>query len=165
MSEYLEDKSYREVQRARGRLSYWRKRPLVERASPDLFATNLSIDIRIRNKSDIRFGQTVKSPVYKIGMVAKLLNVTPQAVKVWEENGWIPESLRLETEGSPVRGYTFDQVYSIWQLSPLLNFSDKRGSDYYPFFRELKAKWKEMPDGVLPDYGDEYDKSERSDEI
>lgn len=161
MNEYLQDGTYREVQRARARLSYWRNRPLVARTSPEVFKSGLSVKLTIKDKRDSRYGNSVTTPVFKIGSVAEVMQMTPQAVKLWEERGWLPKStFTLATNGNQnVRGYTFDQLYAIWYLSPLLNFSDKRGTEFSPFVVGLKEMWKQMPDGVwlVPSVQEEHD--------
>lgn len=38
-------------------------------------------------------GLMVSIPVYPTGHVAKIIGKTPQAIRVWESKGWIPEPI------------------------------------------------------------------------
>lgn len=145
--------AYRELQRKRVRVSYWRSKPPMFRSDPELLQTDFFVELEVRNEEDLRCGTTITTPLYRVGSVAKILGVNPQSVRLWESQGVMPlPKLTVHLRGQDHRAYTFDQLYAIWQLSPLMNFKDKRGLSADPFFRKLREVWDRMPDGVVPVY-------------
>lgn len=153
LSNLLDNSQYRETNRTKTRLRYWGIKPVNERCSPSLLQSDLVINVTIKDEKDIRFGQKIAIPVYKIGTLAHVLDMTTQGVKIWETRGWIPDgAFNLAIKGGQVRAYTFDQIYIAWVLSPLLSFSDKRGMEYSPFIRHLKKAWSNLNSGIQPMY-------------
>jgi len=118
---YKRDPAFRELHKKRVRLAYWRKRKPRERPSPEVLRTDLNAQIVLPN------GRTVRVPIYRVGNVAQILGVSTQTVRLWEKRGTLPEpTIIIEGEDRNSRGYTYDQVRLIYDLLPLLNFSDSR---------------------------------------
>lgn len=144
-----------ELQRYRGRLAYWAKKEghyePDGRAKWDILNTTLhTTALPILNTADVRHGEELTTLLYMRGTLGKLMGLTTQSIQLLEENGTIPPTnIQIVGDGGSVRnGYTAEQVLVFMELLPLLNFSDRRGSMYTKFSRELWRRWGEMPDGV-----------------
>jgi hypothetical protein len=146
-----------ELNRLRARLDYWTKKPVTERPKDIMLVlwTDLRWRITIRNPKDVRAGKEHSTPVYRVGTLARLLGKSVQTIRLWERQGIIPDSgitLRGTKERFRQRGYTYDQVRTVYELLPFLDYSDVRGERYTIFSRELWRRWRDMPDGVMPEY-------------
>lgn len=124
---YRTDPEFRELQKKRARISYWRSRPLVERPPFSVFRTEYFGTVKIQNPRDVRFGQEVLVPVYRVGQYAELFGKSAQTIRLWTKDGRLPEPLfRLDEGGRRGRGYTYDQMRITWEYLPLLSFPDDR---------------------------------------
>lgn len=155
-------RSVEEMARLRSRLDYWGKKPRHKLPADAalLFVTELVLDVTIANPKDVRLGETVMVPVYRVGSLAKLLDRSVQTVRLWERQGYLPDSglflfgkKRGDERQPRQRCYTYAQMRVVYELLPLLDFGDTRGTKYWPFFREVWRAWMAMPDGIHPEYG------------
>lgn len=144
-----------ELARLRARVDYWTKKEAVERPEDAirLLTTDFLAEIEITNPADARHGQTITTPIFRVSSVAALVGKSVQTVRLWERDGVIPMSqivlVGRKRGQTTQRGYTYAQMRAIYDLLPLLEFSDIRGAQYAPFSRELWQRWAAMPDGVI----------------
>lgn len=151
-SRYQDDPNFRHNAKLRSRLKHFSTKPLVEIPPRSIYHTEIWADIEITNPDDVRCGQTWRTPLYKSGTLAKILDVGQQSLRGWEQRGIIPDSnikIDVNRQQANVRAYTYDQVSSLIEILPLLNFTDARGMEHSEFSRNLRRIWGEMPDGVL----------------
>jgi len=154
-----------ETARLRSKVSYWNGKSDVEIPEgaelADLFHTNIVAEFKIEDENDPRYGETVRVPVYRTGSLAKLFGKSTQTIRIMERTGVLPDSgVRTvvgQDRGRPKRGYTYDQFRLMYDLLPLMNFSDRRGERYSVFSRELWRRMAQMPSQVLAKRGAEVD--------
>lgn len=152
-----------ELARLRSKVSYWNDKSDVEIPEgsdlAELFHTNIVAEFQIEDENDPRHGETVRVPVYRTGSLAKLFGKGTQTVRIMERAGVLPDggvrTVVGQDRGRPKRGYTYDQFRLMYDLLPLLNFSDRRGQEYSPFTRELWVRMAKMPSQVLAKRGSE----------
>lgn len=157
---YRADADYREHQKKYSRYRYWGNKPIVTKPDLSQMRTEFYTWLPIKNPLDVRYGQSVRLPVFRIGALAQLFGVSEQTVTNWTKAGMLPEStLRLIFGEREDRAYTYDQLRLMWELIPFRNFPDSRdslrgpgGMTHSAFARTLKRYWSRMPDGVLPLY-------------
>lgn len=156
--------SKEELTRLRAKFHYWSEKPPLEVPTEAalLFKTDIVMSITIENPRDTRLGQEVRTPVYRVGTLAKMLGKSVQSIRLWERLGYLPDSgilllgKRRGDERQPKqRCYTYAQLRAVYELLPLLEFGDHRGIRYHPFFREVWTAWMSMPDGIPPEYPEE----------
>jgi len=124
---YRDDPEYRELHKKRVRLSYFRKKQPVVRPPTTTLQTRFYADLEVHNPEDIRFGEKVVVPVYRIGEYAALLGKSDQTVRLWIRDGRLPEpTFVLDEGGRRGRAYTYDQMRVTWEYLPLLAFGDSR---------------------------------------
>jgi hypothetical protein len=147
-----------ELARLRSRVDYWSKKNTVERPKDVLLvlSTELRWTTTIRNQEDVRVGQDHTTPLYRVGNLARLLGKSVQTIRLWERQGVIPDSgitlMGKKSGATRQRGYTYDQLRTVYELLPFIDFSDIRGERYTVFSRELWRAWRGMPDGVKPEH-------------
>lgn len=126
---YRTDPVYRELQKKRVRVGYFRKQKEVRRPVAGALTTEYFARLTIENPDDVRVGRTVRVPVYRIGQFAELLGRSPQTIRLMIKSGRLPAPLFELDEGQrSSRAYTYDQMRVAWEYLPLLNFTDSRDS-------------------------------------
>lgn len=157
---YRNDPDYRAKQKLRSRLNYFKNKPIIKKPDLSQIRTEFYAIVPIRNPFDARYGGSVRVPVFRIGGLAQLFDVSAQTITNWTQAGMLPEStLRLVFGEREDRAYTYDQLRLMWELIPFRNFPDSRdglakpgGMTHSAFARTLKQYWQLMPDGVVPIY-------------
>ena len=154
-------RSATELARLRAKLDYWAKKSRVKLPKDVvlLFLPEFMATITVENPKDVRLGKQVRTPVYRVGIFAKMLNKSPQTIRLWERDGILPDSglsLVGRERGRRKYGqrcYTYAQLRAVFDLLPLLEYGDSRGkNEYTPFSRELWRRWMCLPDGIMPEY-------------
>ena len=124
---YWSDPEYRELQKKRAKVSYWRKRPIIQRPPVEIFLTEFYAMVAVTYPDDVRRGSVIRVPIYRIGQFAKLLGKDPQTIRLWIKDGRIPPpTFEIDEGARRGRGYTYDQMRAAWEFIPLLNLPDSR---------------------------------------
>lgn len=135
-------------QRDHAKRHYRRNKAAVEQPPAMVLMTPYYTDIPIENPQDLRYEQTLRVPAYRVGDLAKVLGKSPQSVRLWTQQGILPELLFRSGDGNRI--YTYDQVRAVWERIPLLGEVDEEGRENWRFAQELRQLWAAMPDGVRP---------------
>lgn len=166
-SRYRADAEFREIQKKRSRLSYWRRKSLLGlRPSVTKLQTRYYAELAIENPDDVRFGSKFVVPVYRIGEFANLIGRSDQTIRLWIKSGRLPEpTFELDEGERRGRAYTYDQMRVTWELLPLLNFPDDRDNlppkpkpssyekgRYDPDYKRAVHLWKETTEGHRTDH-------------
>lgn len=142
---YVENKEYRERQKAQAKFHYWtKKRHATEESREVVLEAADTLRIDVTDMQDARYGTTVAVPAYSIGDVAKIFERSIQTIRLWEKRGVLPVAMYRNTLG---RLWTEDQMLMFLELRDLLEIPSENFDDSL-FAKEVKYRWEEMPQGL-----------------